>query len=239
MDLRVLASGSQNNCYLIENETSILVIEAGIPIKDVMPEIDFDISKIEGVIISHEHGDHARYIPEYLFRSIPVYAPENTAKIYKTKTAEHKKVFQIGEFKIMPFELKHDAQCLGYLIQHPEAGKILFTTDTYYVPYKFQGLNHVLLEVNYSKEILNENVAKGYIPVIYRKRVLSSHMELGTAKEMLRVNDLSTVVNIVLLHLSDKNSDAALFKKEIESVTGKPVYIADKGLEISLNKEGF
>ncbi len=239
MICRILGSSSKGNCYILENRSEILILDAGIPLKDVLPKIDFNISKVLGLIVSHCHGDHSRYIPDYLFRSIPVYAPEETAKIYKTKVIRHKEVFQIGDFKIMPFELKHDAQCLGYLIQHSEAGKILFATDTYYVPYKFKELNHILIELNYSKDILNENIAKGNIPLIQYRRVLSSHMELETAKEMLKANDLSTIVNIVLLHLSDTNSNGQLFKKEIESVTGKPVYIADKGLEISLNKEGF
>ena len=239
MKLKILGSSSKGNCYFIENKESILILEAGIPLKEVLPKIDFNISKIVGVVISHVHGDHSRYIPDYLFRSIPVYAPEETAKVYKTNIARHKEIFTLENFKIMPFELKHDAQCHWYLIQHPEMGKLLFATDTYYVPYKFKGLSHVLIEVNYSKDILNENVSKGYVPLIQYRRVLSSHMELGTTKEMLRANDLSTIVNIVLLHLSDANSDAQLFKKEIESVTGKPVYIADKGLEINLNKEGF
>jgi phosphoribosyl 1,2-cyclic phosphodiesterase len=239
MICRVLGSSSSGNCYIIENEQSILIIEAGIPLKDVLPVIDFNVSKIVGVLSSHIHGDHSRYIPDYLFRSIPVYAPEETAGVYKTKIVQHKKTFQLGNFRIMPFELKHDAQCLGFLIQHPEMGKLLFCTDTYYIPYKFQGLNHILVEVNYSKNIINDNVLRGVTPFIHYKRALSSHMELETTKEMLRANDLSTVVNIVLLHLSDKNSDSVLFKKEIESVTGRPVYIADKELEISLNKEGF
>jgi phosphoribosyl 1,2-cyclic phosphodiesterase len=239
MICRVLGSSSSGNCYIIENEQSILIIEAGIPLKDVLPVIDFNVSKIIGVLSSHIHGDHSRYIPDYLFRSIPVYGPEEVTKVYKTKIVQHKKTFQLGNFRIMPFELKHDAQCLGFLIQHPKMGKLLFATDTYYVPYKFKGLNHILIELNYSKDIINDNVSKGYVPLIQYKRVLSSHMELETAKKMLKANDLSQVTNILLMHLSDKNSDAKLFKKEIESVTGRPVYIADKELEISLNKEGF
>jgi len=239
MNLKILSSSSKGNCYIIENEKSILILEAGIPLKDVLPNINFNISKIEGVLVSHKHGDHARYIPDYTFRSVTVYAPEETAKIYKTKIIRHRKIFNLADFKIMPFELKHNAQCLGFLIQHPQTGKILFATDTYYMPYKFKGLNHILIEVNYSKKILNENISKESIPLIQYKRVLSSHMELETTKETLRANDLSTVVNIVLLHLSDENSNAELFKKEIESFAGRPVYIADKGLEISLNKEGF
>ena len=45
-------------------------------------------------------------------------------------------------------------------------------------------------------------------------------------QDFLRANDLSRVKEIHLLHLSDRNSSANCFKKEIQSLTGKPVYVA-------------
>jgi len=236
MKLKVLGSSSKGNCYIIGNKQSILILEAGIPLKDVLPAIKFDISKIVGVLSSHIHGDHSKCIPDYLFRSIPVYGPESLTQYHKINVVEHKKTFHVADFRIMPFALKHDVPCLGYLIKHPQAGTLLFCTDTYYMPYKFKGLNHILVEVNYSKEILKENIN---IHPVHAKRIMYSHMELQTTKNMLKANDLSKVVNIVLLHLSNDNSNARLFRDEIVSATGKMVYIADKGLEISLNKEGF
>lgn len=239
MKLRVLGSSSKSNCYIIENKESILILEAGVSFKEVKKAIDFNVSKIAGVIVSHEHGDHAKYIPDYLKDRVPVYGPESLTQYHKINVVEHKKTFHVADFRIMPFALKHDVPCLGYLIKHPQAGTLLFCTDTYYMPYKFKGLNHILIEVNYAKDILNYNIQKGFIHPVQAKRVLSSHMELQTTVNMLRANDLSQVANIVLLHLSDGNSNARLFKKEIEAATGRMAYIADRGLEISLNKEGF
>jgi hypothetical protein len=51
-------------------------------------------------------------------------------------------------------------------------------------------------------------------------------MSLETCKGFLRANDLSRVQEIWLLHLSDANSDAARFKREIQELTGKVVYVA-------------
>lgn len=240
MKLKVLGSSSKGNCYILENNKSILILEAGISFKEVKRAIDFNVSKIVGVLTTHEHGDHSKYISDYLKERVPVFSTEQTAKIYKNvNVVEHKKIFHLSDFRIMPFTLKHDVPCLGYLIKHPQAGILVFATDTYYVPYKFKELNHILIEVNYSKQILRDNINKGIIHLVQAKRVLSSHMELQTTKNMLRANDLSQVVNIVLLHLSDSNSNAGLFKREIEAATGRMAHIADKGLEISLNKEGF
>ena len=56
MFLRVLGSGSSGNCYLLESENEVLVVEAGVPFKEVKEAIDYQTSKIVGVLSSHEHG---------------------------------------------------------------------------------------------------------------------------------------------------------------------------------------
>ena len=48
-----------------------------------------------------------------------------------------------------------------------------------------------------------------------------------------------TVTNIILIHLSDGNSNAELFKKEVAAETGKKVTIASKGIEIDFGKTPF
>ncbi len=55
MKLKVLGSGSSGNCYILHNETEALIIEAGFPFMEVKKALDFNISKIQGVVISHEH----------------------------------------------------------------------------------------------------------------------------------------------------------------------------------------
>ncbi|WP_319001310.1 MBL fold metallo-hydrolase [Clostridium estertheticum] len=142
--------------------------------------------------------------------------------------------FNIGNFTIMPFETEHDAaEPLGFLIDHKDIGKLLFATDTYYIRYKFNSLKHFLIECNYSKEIVKENIKFG-LNLTRVKRLLNSHFSLQNVKEFLKETDLSQCEDITLIHLSDGNSNAAQFKKEIERLTGKPVYIADKGLELEL-----
>lgn len=55
MKLKVLGSGSSGNCYILENDTEALIIEAGVPFMEVKKALNFDIRKIQGVVISHEH----------------------------------------------------------------------------------------------------------------------------------------------------------------------------------------
>jgi len=138
----------------------------------------------------------------------------------------------------MPFDVKHDCQePLGFLIFHKEMGLTLFATDCFYLKYKFSSLNQIMLECNYSDEIIEKNLAKGLTHDIVMRRTAKSHMSLATCKKTLLANDLRNVSNILLIHLSDTNSDSRLFKSEIQGVTGKIVHIAEKGLEIDFNKE--
>ncbi|MFV0468124.1 MAG: hypothetical protein ACK5MK_04245 [Dysgonomonas sp.] len=68
-----------------------------------------------------------------------------------THVIEAGKQYTIGEFKIIPFSVKHDVSCLGFLINHPESGNILFVTDTRYISNRFKGLNQILIEATYEK----------------------------------------------------------------------------------------
>ena len=58
MELRVVASGSEGNAYVLQNEGEALLLEAGVSFKKVLPALNYDVSKVQGVLISHEHGDH-------------------------------------------------------------------------------------------------------------------------------------------------------------------------------------
>ena len=148
--------------------------------------------------------------------------------------------FQCGGFKILAFDVRHDAaQPVGFLIQHNETGKILFITDSFYSPGRFSGLNNILIEANYSQQIIDEKVEAGVSPEFLRNRVFKSHMSIETCKGVLAANDLSAVTNIVLIHLSDNNSNADQFKKEVTAQTGKQVHIADAGMIIDFNKQPF
>jgi len=55
IDVRALASGSTGNCYLVNDGESKLLLEAGIPFKKIQQKLDWTISELSGVLVSHEH----------------------------------------------------------------------------------------------------------------------------------------------------------------------------------------
>lgn len=240
MVLKVLGSSSKGNCYILEASDGVLIIEAGIPAIDVKKALHFKINNVLGCIISHQHRDHSKFLKDIISSGIKVLALEdvfvshNISNHSFCKTIEPMHGYKIGSFKIFAIPVAHDVPCLGFIVEHQEMGKMLFITDTMMLEYVMPKLDHIMIEVNYCDKILQENIDAGIVPVSMRDRLLHSHMELQTAKDIIRANDLSEVKELILLHLSDNNSHYELFKEEMERVSGKPVYIARNGLELNL-----
>lgn len=242
MNLTVLGSSSSANGYVIQNETEALVIEAGLPVSECLKALDFKVGKVAACLISHEHGDHCKYIEKYL-SYMKVYCSQGTIDgirlnvLARPTVVKSLQKFKAGNFVITPFDTMHDCnEPLGFLISHPEIGTLLFATDTFYIKYRFEGLTQIMIECNYSEEILKENVNNGIVHYNVRNRTLQSHMSINTLKKTLQANNLDKVNNIILLHLSSKNADKNAFQDEIERLTGKIVTIAEKGLTMNISK---
>lgn len=229
--LKVLGSGSSGNCYLLECKDESLILEAGFNYKDILTFIGFDLGRIAGVLVSHEHDDHAKGFVGCVGAGLDVYASRGTYSKFDVlraaiNTLRDSETRQIGGFKVHPFAVHHDAnEPLNFLIHHEEFGTLLFVTDTCYIEQTFYGLNHIIIEANYSKEFINCS---------YSDRVIREHMSLETAIETLQANDLSNVKTITLCHLSDKNSNEKVFVEKVERATGRAVYVANKGLNLEL-----
>nr|DAM22970.1 MAG TPA: YycJ-like MBL-fold protein [Bacteriophage sp.] len=56
MKLKCLGSSSAGNCYLLtSNNGETLILDCGIPIKEIKKGLDWNIRGIKGMIISHAH----------------------------------------------------------------------------------------------------------------------------------------------------------------------------------------
>ncbi|MDN4617639.1 MBL fold metallo-hydrolase [Paenibacillus sp. PsM32] len=232
--IRTLASSSSGNAYLITDGHTDLLIEAGIHYKEIQHALGFEVSRLAGCVVSHEHKDHSLSVPYLLKSGVNVYMSWGTVESLKINSHRIKRIqakerFAIGTWTILPFEVEHDAaEPLGFLMINGEGDKLLFATDTSYLRYRFEGLTHIMVECNFALDILYENVASGVVAESVKSRVISSHFSLEHVKDFLRSNDLSHVEEIHLLHLSDHNSDEERFKRELMELTGLPVYIAQK-----------
>ena len=223
MVLKVLGSGSSGNCYILESDTEVLIIEAGMPLKEVKIALGFNIKKIAGVVACHSHKDHSGYVDQY--RGIcPIYKP------YEVVASNER----MGNFFIKAFHLVHDVECYGFYIQHPDIGSLIYASDTEYIKYRFKNINHILVEANYNDNLVERDA-------VNREHVLRGHMSLQTTLDFISTNDNPALRNVVLLHLSASNSDADYFLQKIKETIkyGADCYIAEKGLEVDLNLVPF
>jgi phosphoribosyl 1,2-cyclic phosphodiesterase len=231
IEIKALASSSAGNCYRVTDGVTPILLECGIRYKDIQRGFDFKMSEVGACLVTHEHNDHVKSINDVLKAGIDVYASRGTFETlgithHRIKPVRSKEQFQIGTWTILPFDVQHDvSEPLGFLLVNQLGEKLLFATDTYYIKYRFSGITHIMVECNYSIDILNENIATGRVPKGMKKRLMKSHFSLDNVKDFLRANDLSKVQEIWLLHLSDNNSNAERFKTEIQELTGKMVIV--------------
>lgn len=237
MILKCLGSGSSGNCYLLENDSECLVIEAGLPFKEVKKALNFNISKIVGVVVSHSHGDHAGRVREYEAAGIPVFKPYEQWTNMDFKSGSSFKVMAIdltdrqGKF-VHSNSDGSECPCYGFYIFHPEMGSLAYATDCEFIKWKFSELNHILVEANYSADLIDRDA-------VNRNHVLTGHMELHTTLDFLRANSNLELRNVILCHLSGNNADPGMFRERAGKVVDCPVYVSEKGLAVDVGLVPF
>ena len=241
MRLNVLGSDSNGNCYVLQTDKEALIIEAGVRFSEVKKILKWQLSKVVGAVITHEHNDHAKYIRDFVSNGITVLALPSVFKAKGIDSLSFRKEIEpmhgyiVGGFKVFAMPVCHDVPCVGFIIEHEDMGRMLFVTDTMMLEYRVPGLNHILLEANYAEDILDAKIEAGSVPLSMKPRLIHSHMEIETTKGILRANDLSGVNEIILIHLSNGNSDERRFVREVQETSGQPVYAAGAGLELNLS----
>ncbi len=247
MKLTVLGSSSHGNGYVLHNATEALIIECGKHYGMAMKAIAHDRRKVVGCIVTHEHGDHSRYVNEYLDAVIPVAMTEGTADALKTSgklkspftpvICRHRETMYCGNFEITPFNVHHDAaEPVGYHIWHPDCGAVIFITDTDIVADAFEPPAHVLIECNYDLDSLAANTK---LPQETKERIINSHMSYHHCISTLQSMDLNRCRQVVLIHLSDDNSHEKEYVDGVKAAIGKPVFAAIDDMELDFSNQPF
>lgn len=231
-----IASGSGGNLYRVTSEGHApLLIEAGVPYKRLQRALRFQVTSLAGVLVSHEHGDHARAVPDVLKAGVRVFASPETGDALGV-SSHHNFVrihdgerFQVRDWTVRPFALVHDVPCLGFLVADARGEKLLYVSDTAYCPVRASGVSIFAIEANYSRGILDRLVEQGTLDHHHAARVIRNHLSLEHAAQLLAASDLTRCREVHLLHLSGGNSDEAAFKAQIERIVGRPVIVAGEG----------
>lgn len=234
MQIDVLASSSLGNAYIVSDGVTSILLDAGIPYKELQVKSDFKVNEVAACFISHEHGDHSKAVKDLIKGAIDVYAlPETLSALnvidhYRTHSVEPQKTYTINTFEIMPVTMHHDVPCVGYMVYSEKTNeRLFFATDTYKITVNPQSIDYLIFEVNYQKEIVNELVNQGKMESGIRSRLLFSHYELSKALKWLSKIDKSRLKRIYVAHLSSGHSNAEQIKNSIIAETGVPTTICN------------
>lgn len=239
--IKVLGSSSEGNCYIISVGGATLILECGISYKKIMKALGGNITDCIGCLVTHKHKDHSKEVYKLAQSGIEIFATAPTLESCEESYVGYNKIiagqqFKLGDFTILPFETQHDCDgSIGFLIQHPLFGKLLFATDTYYVRYKFKGINHAFIEDNYIDYILESAETHGSL----KRRIRSSHFEHSRVMDFLEANK-GDYMNICLIHLSSAHSNEKVMKDDVEYlIKDANVFIGKPELEIDLSLTPF
>lgn len=224
MKFTIHHSGSTGNLYTLRSKDETLLIEAGVPIAKVMKAIDHRIDNVVGALQTHSHRDHCQAAPELMRRGIDCFMTMETADSLKVSGHRLNIIkpggrFQVGRFYVFPFETKHDVPgSVGFHITDYNQS-IIFATDTFYIVPRFEKLDYIAVECNWSGETL----AEGLAPIV-KKRLLKTHMNLENCIKLIEANKSDKLKAVYLIHLSRGNADAEYFINEVQKACGVPVY---------------
>ena len=244
MILRCIATGSSGNSYALIDGKSIMLLDLGVSAKEIKRAIDFRISDVVGAVVTHQHQDHSKSVADFDKMGIQAFTPYSKGVSFKGEH-EERILTKYSNFVIAAFALTDlngkwmhtnadgsECPCYGFLIEHSELGRMLYITDTELIKWRFKDINHILLGVNYDKDLLdNENQSK-------RNHVYRGHLSIDTACEFVKRNS-DSLETVIMCHLSDSNSDVDSFISKMKNVVPMAnVYVADRGLEVELRKKG-
>lgn len=215
-----LFSGSTGNCTYISTGNTQILVDAGVSCNKIaksLAELNTNFDQIDAILVTHEHSDHTKglatitkkyhipiYTSEKTWRNMESLAISDTYKLYFIPNEE----FEIGDFKIFPFSIPHDAaDPCGFSIS-AENKKITLATDIGHLTKEIiSHMEHsdiLLLESNYDTETLK----CGSYPYFLKERILgeNGHLSNETASKAISYLCKNGVNNIILGHLSKENN---------------------------------
>lgn len=235
MRLKCLGSSSAGNCYLLtSNSGETLILDCGISIKEIKKGLNWNVKDVVGVLCTHKHLDHSKSANDFKAMGIPICKPYETLLMNQFLANSY---FTVRAFDLTTIDgnwTHTDADgtpcpIYGFLITHKEMGRMLYITDCEVIKWKFKGINHILLGVNYDKDLVDTDNPK-------TNHVFKGHLSIDTACDFVKANDSDSLQNVIMCHLSSENADKDSFIAKMKNaVNGVNVDVAEQGKSWNLN----
>ncbi|MGI6394800.1 MAG: MBL fold metallo-hydrolase [bacterium] len=235
--LHILSSGSKANAFILESKGEMVLIDQGLSFKEFSKralDLGIELSKIRGILVTHEHHDHACGVPYTAHKlGLPVYSTEKTIDVIsasskyelKYNNVEKDCFFSIGNFRCIPFEVIHDAlDPVGFVIKMSEEESFCYATDTGKVTNRMMSYisecNHIVLEANHDHSMLYAN--RNY-PAELKARIRGpqGHLSNDQSLEIIERMGGKCPKTIVFGHLSEENNSPHLLEELIDDFKKK------------------
>ena len=223
-----MGSGSAGNCMVIEKAATRLLLDCGFSPNEIvkrLQRLDLEPTQITGVLVTHEHDDHAKGAFKFAAKfNLPVWLSAGSLKMCQRYLPENVEVklniidshtpFVIEAIQINPYPVPHDAREPTQFTFSDGNYKLGVLTDagssTPHIEAMLSGCDALVLECNHDLNML-EN---GAYPYSLKKRVGGKlgHLDNQMAADLLAKLDNSKLKHIVAAHLSAKNNTPNLAK---------------------------
>ena len=265
MKITVLGSGSTGNSVLISTEKTRVLVDAGLSAKQILlrlAEVGEDFEKLDGILVTHEHSDHAGGL-RVLLKTVdcPVFVSEKTENAYltpkkrakngekearwraemlkdNTVNIESSQEFRIGNIDFEPFSVPHDAADNFGFVAKNEGIRIATLMDfghfTNLIKQKLQNCDGIVIESNHSIDMLRACPIYSWD---LKQRISSQtgHLSNEDLSEWLTNDFDGKAREIVLTHLSQKANEPHLAKLTAESALQQRSNLSKPETRISLS----
>jgi phosphoribosyl 1,2-cyclic phosphodiesterase len=218
-----LGSGSRGNAFLIENEDTRVLVDAGFSGTELarrLDALDVDPESVDGVVVTHEHRDHTAGMGVGARRwGWPLFLNERTARACKVllkgeerlKPIRAGRVLRVGGLEVYPVLTCHDAaDPVAVTVTDVRTRlKVGVATDlgrpTTLVRQALRDCAFVILESNHDEHLLRE----GPYPWSVKQRIGGSrgHLSNRLAGEFARELAHPRLAGVLLAHLSAECND--------------------------------
>lgn len=265
MKFTVLGSGSTGNAVLIATEKTKILIDAGLSAKQILLRlgaVGVDFEDLDGILITHEHTDHAGGL-RVLLKTVkcPVYISGKTEYAYvnnpKTKNGEAEKRaevikdrtvgiessqdFCIGDLDFEPFSVPHDAVDNFGFIAKNRGVRIATLMDFGYfttlIKEKLKGCDGIIVESNHSRDMLHTCPIYSW-DLKQRIGSKTGHLSNEDLSDWLTNDYDGSARDIVLAHLSKRTNEPHLARLMAETalLERNPLFKAETRISLSFDK---
>ena len=217
MTIKVLTSGSKGNVTAVEVGDELILIDCGKAVSWSLERLNYRLPR--AILLTHEHGDHAKAAADWLKRSVDVYLTAGTCaalelkRRYNLHTITAGASFRIQGLTVEAIPAIHDATEPVNFILSDNEDRILYATDTGAIPTLNGDFTKIIVEANFSEPVLLNSNLDDY----QKRRVLENHLSIEQAITFLKAYPTAEVH---LIHVSARHGNGAEFVKRAIEATG-------------------